>query len=267
MVAQDFLPSGAWNVSFDGTIRDNFSGCDPNGYRTPSTEVPEIFHAFQQQGADLQRLDDRDCFKTFTNPTVMDHASVLLISDANSSFQSGWASWEANVLDDNWTPKWPCLGLSNCSGVECAAQISYAESSWVMPLLADKVTIDYCVALQSRSVCTVNVSRILMSAVIFCTVIKLSCFVWMLFLSIHEPLITIGDVIASFIRDRDKTTNHQSSLSYRDVSSGRWARNDQRKPQRWTDDAHFWITVFDRLQYAVTMLWHVIHPTRHHFKQ
>ena len=282
VVAKDFLPSGPFNTTIgQPNLLASSSVCDPNEYQfnpilvppTPQDHISKILLAFQAHAADLVRLENQDCLNRFQTRSVTEFASVLLVSDQPSSLEAGWASWSRDVFDDA-SIQWPCLGYAGvtnsdlCGAILTCVQEGLNASSFTMPLPGvpspggppvgsippNFVNIDHCMALPSEATCTVNVSRTLMSLVIVATMIKLGCFVWMLFLTIREPLVTIGDAIASFVREPDQTTQEQSYLSYKFAKKGKWGLHKMHMPPRWTDDKHFWITVFDEHQYGVTLL-------------
>ena len=56
-----------------------------------------------------------------------------------------------------------------------------------------------------------------MSLVVICSAAKLFCFALLLFLASHEPIVTIGDAISSFIQEPDETIEGLSYLSFKHV--------------------------------------------------
>ena len=223
--------------------------------------MSDVLETFQQNADGLSHMEVEECVSVFQSDIVSDYASVILISNDSSSLQSGWASWSRDV-HRNESLRWPCFGNSSDSG-DCEPQSMDFTQPWMMQLpgavssatgTSHFVAIDHCLALLSPGKCTVNVSRTIMSVVIFTTVVKLSCFSWLLFMAMPEPLVTIGDVIASFLAKPDPNTVCQSYLSYKNVDGGSWEGQPKQRSPRWTDDKHFWLTVFDGPQYTVTML-------------
>lgn len=71
-----------------------------------------------------------------------------------------------------------------------------------------------------------------------------------------EPLVTLGDAIASFLTHPDTATDGACLLTKADVTSGRWAAGEA-KSKYWFTESHRWIQTPSRMRWlvwAVTML-------------
>ena len=63
-----------------------------------------------------------------------------------------------------------------------------------------------CLSQEVEEQCKFQFSAIIMMVVIICNIVKLSCMVWIAWRQDSEPLVTLGDVIDSFLKSPDKYT-------------------------------------------------------------
>lgn len=92
-------------------------------------------------------------------------------------------------------------------------------------LISGTTHVQYCLANPAEPHCTVELIPGLLYAVILCNVIKGLAFAYLTFLQ-FDPLITIGQAVASFLENPDPTTEGLGAHSARDVR-GEWLSNPQ----------------------------------------
>jgi len=99
------------------------------------------------------------------------------------------------------------------------------SSSGRPALIADDSSISSCLASPRASApqCSLSVNASLLVVVAFLNLITVICTAGVLAKSAaFRPLVTLGDALASFLRDQDPTTRDACLLSKKDVWQGRW---------------------------------------------
>jgi hypothetical protein len=141
-------------------------------------------------------------------------SSTSATTSSSSATPSGNSSWHGGF----WTP--PTRKRD--------------DSGWDPPLV---VHMQYCLAERNEAQCAVDVSTTALAVVIVFNVVKLVCMVCTLLVPKFEPLITIGDAIASFLQEPDTYTEHKTFLSAAEVRSRKWctvsSRVETLVPRQW----------------------------------
>ena len=191
---------------------------------------------YQKNQTSLERLDVRTCVEIYTAPIISSHSDVLLISTysnlSNSSlncpdgiingsisnvpndvkfcqiYQQGDINYSYSdttnsllfVYDlrgrlfDNGS-----LNLLECSNV-VACNLPFAN------LTDPQNWLQYCLSVPGEEHCTLQFSLVIMIVVIVCNLIKTACMSTIAWKKDPEPLVTLGDAIASFLDRPDGTT-------------------------------------------------------------
>lgn len=204
---------------------------DPVFYDQNTTR--DFMASFQQDVVHgrTERLSWQDCISAFEAGPIAKYDAVLASSTVqNSSHPIGaWtaidaisytpslrtmASWlclysvdEANK-DNNmewWCDPEPIK--SNSSGwilnVGWGADSFYANTHGKPTLLDQPMPVDHCQVRRNEAKCSIKIHMELLGVVVICNVIKIACFAWLLFRGPRDPLVTAGDVTASFLSDPD----------------------------------------------------------------
>jgi len=99
---------------------------------------------------------------------------------------------------------WICstqdLKHGHCDLKESASSVS----SWIFK----QWDVQYCFSQQVAEHCKLQFSSAIMIFVILCNFVKLVCMAWIARKRDSEPLITVGDAIASFLDDPDQMTQN-----------------------------------------------------------
>ena len=148
---------------------------------------------------------------------------------------------------------WPC-NENQCQvlGTRSSDQISLGTdhdlSYWQIGEVASKWTlngspISYCQAKPEQEECKVQISLVIMLAVTLCNLVKAGSISILIWKHSTEPLITLGDAIASFTECPDKTTKgiHSVGKSWFECARD-WTElppnfNHRRK---WKGHKYFW---------------------------
>ena len=202
------------------------------------------------QKPSLQRLEVPECIQAYSTGESITMGDVLMVvaSDVDTSLYSyGYEdAFPAKLV------KWPNqLGTTNpFSSIEGASPAApwywicgdpeNAESapncdpgqvtksgSWIWSGFETSVPIDHCLVRAFPSMCELNMSIGIMIAVLVCNLGKLAAMIIGLFICTDRPLITIGDAVASFLEDKDETTEGLT-VATEEYFPGLWNDNTDR---------------------------------------
>ncbi|KAL0261300.1 hypothetical protein SLS55_004997 [Diplodia seriata] len=85
--------------------------------------------------------------------------------------------------------------------------------------------VEYCLSERVPEECRLNVALPLLLAVVACNLLKLAAIVAAVWVIEGDPLITIGDAVASFVKERDETTRGMCLWSWEEVVRRRRGRD------------------------------------------
>ncbi|GME36953.1 uncharacterized protein P153DRAFT_368944 [Neofusicoccum parvum] len=217
LVGKDFLRND-WNCT---DARDD-DGLPEMGY-TPC----KIRQDYLSNPSLFENLTNAECLNIYNQDIISDFSSVIVIAD-----------FEKTCNHDNdtlptlpCTPgvyKWGTAGIRNITGGETArlpwmcSDDPDCSQDYIDRWIKDPDTwrIEYmkitgCVSKKSH--CSINFSPQLGIVVIAVNVVKAASLVLVVLLLKDQPLITIGDAIASFMRSPDPTTTNQCLTTSFDV--------------------------------------------------
>ena len=156
----------------------------------------------------FEKLDIHECLKSYIGPVISNRADVLLISSLNSThFDSTGFIYGSDIGFSQYSDtsdgagKWICNLTVNSKTCDLHSAAMKLESSAVRAY-----DIQHCWSERSEERCRVQFSLPILIVVIVCNAIKFSCMAWLLWRRDSEPLITIGDAIASFLNREDVKT-------------------------------------------------------------
>lgn len=178
------------------------------------------------------------CISVFSSAFNADYQAILLVlgddsSTGNSLVATAHASFDAN----------PTASFTSTAG---------------SAILVDGSAVEYClaeVADLSEATCTVNLNGILFAAVLGLNLLAFLLTAATLLLHRFEPLVTLGDAIASFLRDPDPSTRNNSLLSKENLRTGMggwgFAEGKYWAPTR----SHFWFRSPSLSQWLTAGFW------------
>lgn len=185
------------------------------------------FEQLRINATSLQRLENRACLEAYAGSINSDRADVVLVSSYNSNneltpSQNGNLT-SYGVLFSSGSPTWFPMsqalldsdGYGTAAEWICHSQVTYydaktcdltksasTQSSW----LFRQWDVQYCLSEQVEEHCKIQFSIAIMIFVICCNCIKMVCMVWIIRKRGSEPLVTLGDAIASFLDTPDQMT-------------------------------------------------------------
>lgn len=224
LVSNDFLDGAPFNVSpmlgsevLDSTI---------------------ILQGYQNNQTSLVRLENKACLEAYTAPIISANSDLLLVSTYSDSTNSllycdvyqdsqlirdstvdasgrhaGNCSLSILLLTKcdpsrvmNNAQDWS-IGIGNGSGSTQLA-ISYELAPSLLNETKENETrVQYCLSKREEEHCKLQFSLAIMIVVIICNLIKTICMSSIAWKQDLEPLVTLGDAIASFLDRPDVTTD------------------------------------------------------------
>jgi len=174
--------------------------------------IQSIAEYLQRTQKSLQRLENQACVDYYSVDFLSTRADVLLVtSEINQRdsylFQSPIPSYLAHnsprFQDDNpgYATYWMCdtwVAGTNCSRI--------LQNNVTNPWRSNGYAIDYCLSQQVDEHCKVQFSVTVMVIVICCNFVKMIVMAFIAWKRPTEPLMTLGDAIASFLDEPDPTT-------------------------------------------------------------
>lgn len=190
-----------------------------------------------------QNLSNRECIKAYGQPFVSGHGSLLAISkDFNAT--------EPVVIIDSTMDRslnsqpsfeWICATAKRSSETCDIDRVMFKASTWTLACSgrdlydsADqpKLAIDYCHSEPKEEHCRLQFSLAIMYIVIGYNFAKAMCMLLTLRYHKSQPLVTLGDAVASFLNQPDPLTEN---MCLADIFSFAWSKNTFPSS---TDNAH-----------------------------
>ncbi|KAM0794745.1 hypothetical protein BDR22DRAFT_826699 [Usnea florida] len=228
LVTSDFLNGGYFNTTEAGS---SF----PSNYIFPFYWQSKLQYYSNNQTS-LVKMENKHCVETYTAPIISTHSDLLLVSsdlhatnsllsiniEADSQLIIDVANQQAG--DGGSTPSTFCtLGL-NCDSAGALAnpqnlsfitsdllKSSYNHVNGTIPELS---YVEYCLSRPVAGNCKLQFSVTIMIVVIICNMIKTVCMTTVSWKQDPEPLVTLGDAIASFL-DRPDVATKQNCMAGR----------------------------------------------------
>ena len=169
-------------------------------------QVEKMAHTLQDDQRSLQKMTNRDCIRTYAAEFVSSHANVLVVSSdlqpqplGNSSISDVWCSQSEGA-----TSVYPWF----CGGRPCDADSIAKEATWQFCGYETEYCreIEYCLSQTVEEHCKLQFSGAIMMVVIVCNLCKMIIMGYIAWKRPLEPLVTVGDAIASFLDEPDPTT-------------------------------------------------------------
>ena len=188
-----------------------------------------------------QNMTNLQCLKEYGQEFVSTHGDILAVSHAlNDSYsidflRSGGPDSEMSAY---W---WMCLDYPDAQYGQGKTQCRLSD----LLKIADNWTIssdlvDYCLSLRKEENCRLQFSLTILILVIICNFVKAACMTLMVYQHDSEPLVTLGDAIASFLNEPDSATQGNCIATKNDFRKSHWtaaANTWQPRQLRWFKNA------------------------------
>lgn len=169
------------------------------------------------------------------------NASKLLLEIANTYGNASYSSDSSQAYD------WICYDHQadrpvNYSLLWCdpSAIVEREQApSWTITDIVNGTNlyqVEYCLSRPVEKRCKVQFSFVIMGVVIVCNLVKMLCMLFTSYYLRSQPLVTIGDAIASFLQRIDPATKHMCIAGKMHFEQKRWKRG----PLTWANDTWSW---------------------------
>ncbi|KAK5677181.1 hypothetical protein LTS10_010370 [Elasticomyces elasticus] len=229
LVTEDFLRGAWWNET--RVLNNNV----PSGIGALSERNVNIgqLHVIQQEAVigNLTRLDNALCLEAYaTTMYESNWKNVLVVTNLalNDTFIQAFEHGPTKNQNDML---WLCDARNDPSVSTCNIGTLIAHpATWTIPNATQcqrldegcemfAAHIEYCLAEPFQAQCTAQIATPLLIVVIIFNAVKVICIAMTAF-GADEPLVTVGDAIASFLAKPDALTQDHGAISAGDVWSG-----------------------------------------------
>ena len=203
LVTSRFLDGASFNVSY--------ANSENSGYTMQALQ--DTLQDYKTNHS-LVKLECKVCVDTYSAPIIPTNSDLILVSDypdaSNSLVWYDEAVSSSLVYGGN-ASVFCSLGLCDYNGVVIDPQNLSFNLSEIYPVplngtFRGLTSIDYCLSKRVREHCKLQFSLTIMIVVIVCNIIKTICMTIILRNQDPQPLVTLGDAIASFLDRPDITT-------------------------------------------------------------
>jgi hypothetical protein len=210
--AADFAIFMATEDMLSNNATTNYLGL--SGSNSSATYYPSAKRLYASAlSKNLTRLEVSDCVKAYSTTYQTTRGNLILVV-SNSTFNRTPRSYDNNGNCARDPVGWIC-GTNNCyndEGPPCSA--SQVDTTDWKPY---GTKTEYCLSEVLEQRCKVQLTPNLAYIVCAFNLIKAVVLIYTFFLVKENPLMTIGDAIASFLRRKDYSTKNHCLMGKADV--------------------------------------------------
>lgn len=203
LVQPEFLTGAPFNITaFTGSSSQE----DVHDMSGALNQAEAIAHDLRDGQRRLQNLTNMDCIRTYAAEFVSSHANVLAVS--SDSWIANRPKSDGNSILHVWRSQ--THGATNESPWVCPYGLCHSTLS---EMIAEAATwqlggwsVTYCLGQPVEEHCKLQFSGAIMVVVIVCNLCKMIIMGYVAWKRPSEPLVTVGDAIASFLDQPDPTT-------------------------------------------------------------
>ncbi len=186
------------------------------------SNLTELLQDYQNNQTSLVKLENKECVEVYTAPIISTNSDLILVStysDSNKSLLYWDLSQDSQLLIGSYQSSGICSlpVLRNCdpsrviaNGQDWSIDVSDAQGTDGYTIAVDppvkETSIQYCLSKRVEEHCKLQFSLAIMIIVIICNLIKTICMSKIAWKQDPEPLVTLGDAIASFLDRPDGAT-------------------------------------------------------------
>lgn len=208
IVSQDFLTGAPFG---NQTYLESLEG-NPSRGRLLRADAFEILEYLQTHLPSLQNLDKEACLRAYRKDFIADRGDLLVFSSASSD-TSLLRHWSAGYLAGTYSDdcfQYTCVCMSHAPGsVNIGRECAVRPKDWKI----DGLPVEYWFSKPTEESCELHFSFAIVIAALACNLIKVLCMGLVALMPSSTPLLTLGDIIASFLTERDPTTANNCLLS------------------------------------------------------
>ena len=209
----------------------------PHAYEYPPVTL-EVLAGFRS----WQRRENIECMELYGRDYLPDRGHVMLVTSQRNNSQPIEPLGLEGEFDPGSPFLWMCVdypdtykGYRSCS----IDKLRQHASNWTV--LSDHPTtehsvVQYCISQQKEEHCSVQLHVNIMAIVIVANCIKIMVMLLTLRTQRHDPLVTLGDAIKSFLKKNDPTTSGTCLKGKAEFISGRWSTS----AKTWHPQRPYW---------------------------
>lgn len=212
-------------------------------------ELPSRLDSLRESNSNntLKRitLDRKRCILTYGNGFLSKYGDVLAVSTTRNATNSLLDSYRERPFQGYLDGKrsWLCSSndhiLFSCNIEDLANN----AQDWIV----SGYPIDHCISQEVDEKCALHFSLPIMLVVIICNLIKTTCMILMVLKEGSQPLVTVGDAIASFLVEPDPATKNLCLADKYFFREESW----QARRLMWTPERHRWFEAASGVRWLV----------------
>lgn len=224
-----------------------------------SASIPDArtrLQGYQKSISSLSKLDNAECIEAYSPSNQTKFTDVVLVSSATNAKNSVidvFFNVDSSELTNGTYSynSWICSTPQSSSGCDFTS-LKNNPQDWNITcsgmndpsILSEKedivAPIQYCLTPPRGEQCKLQLSVAIIIIVLLCNLVKAVCIGLIAWDKNTKPLVTVGDAIASFLRQSDTST--EGSCIVGKTGFGR-RQEWPRRPSQWTQEAIRWYQV------------------------
>ena len=169
-------------------------------YGADIDDILKALEGYRNNQTSLERLDTKTCVDVYSAPIIYSHSDTLLVStfsNVTNSLLDIVHDQQGSLFENE--DKGLFDGVLECLGV-VPCQLPFGNLS------GPRNWLQYCLSVPAEEHCKLQFSLAIIMVVIVCNLVKTVCMSTIAWKQDPEPLVTLGDAIASFMDRPDATT-------------------------------------------------------------
>lgn len=181
----------------------------------------------QQQSINFTQLSPKECISEYSTFFLSKHRNLVLVTDSASSANGSLLAFGFYKANRGETARRQLSWMYNSTYQ--FQSYKYPDPSRDLLANADDwrpidggPRIKSCLSETTPEACSLQFSFVIISIIIICNIGKMLIMAYTAFKMIWQPLITVGDGIASFLVEPDTTTKNALLLKIEDLGASSW---------------------------------------------
>ena len=243
VVAEDFQPTPLWQY-----LPDNFVGLSSAGFLLEESypgvwtdRAISTLQQIQQQSVNYTRLSPKECISAYSTFFLSTRRNLVLVTDSPSSANGSLLAFGGYSASPPASPAVLSWMYNFTYSDRSSPSFNYHDALPKLLANADDwrpcdngPRVQFCLSETTVEACSLQFSFVIISIVIICNMGKMLIMTFAAFKMIWQPLITVGDGIASFLVEPDKTTKNACLLRTEELGTSSWFKFMRKsKKIRW----------------------------------
>ena len=188
-------------------------------FELPDLPLKRTLQGYQTNQTSLVKLENTACVDVYTAQPISTNSDLLMVSTYSNHINSLYdyfvnATSKMHATNNNVAKGGNLFCSDDLAGGGCKPKYVFDSKNWTIGTFPDSSLvstdsgsrIQYCLSDPVDEHCKLQFSLAIMIAVIICNLVKTICISVIAWKPDWEPLVTLGDAIASFLDRPDVTT-------------------------------------------------------------